>query len=90
VDASHRLVLVWQDHLENRTRPLPPPSSVVLLSDVFRVEIGYRGASGSAWQAQWSGSRLPRLIRLRVVFSAASHLHMPDIVLAPMRDRWRL
>ena len=87
VTDGHELQLLWLEHIRKRTRPPPPVGRVTLLRDVERLDIQYRGASG--WQADWAGSPLPKLIRIRVVFTEASGRHGPDIVAMPMREQWR-
>ena len=87
VTDGHELQLLWLEHIRNRTRPPPPPGRVTLLHDVERLDIQYRGASG--WQADWAGSPLPKLVRIRVVFTQASGRHGPDIVAMPMREQLR-
>jgi general secretion pathway protein J len=90
IDDANRLQLLWLPHIRNRTRPPPPPERSMLLGDVDHLELAYWNDSSAGWQTEWAAPPLPRLIRIRIVFSRASGRHGPDIVLAPMRDPWRL
>lgn len=88
VTDGHELQLLWLEHIRNRTRPPPPPPGrVALLRDVKRLDIQYLGAAG--WRTDWAGSPLPKLVRIRIVFTEASGRHGPDIVVMPMREQWR-
>jgi general secretion pathway protein J len=90
VDETHALVLLWQPHSPKSAGPPPPKGRAVLLNDVDQLDISYWQNPQAGWQQEWRGVVLPKLIRLRIVFTAASGRHAPDIVVAPMRDRWRL
>jgi prepilin-type N-terminal cleavage/methylation domain-containing protein len=90
VDAAHQLELLWLPHARRRGGPVPSPERVVLLRDVLQLDVSYWQNSQDGWQAEWRGTSPPKLIRLRLVFSPRSGQHAPDIVVAPMRDRWRL
>ncbi len=90
VDATHALILLWQPHSNRTAGPVPPQARAVLLNDVDQLDISYWQDSNAGWQPEWAGLGLPKLIRMRIVFAAASGRHAPDIVVAPMRDRWRL
>ena len=90
VDEAHRLQLFWLPRVRNRLGPPPPPSRVTLLNDVDHLELSYWQDSKEGWQQAWIGPSLPKLIRIRLIFVGASGRHAPDIVIMPMRDRWRL
>jgi general secretion pathway protein J len=90
VDATHRLQLLWLTHYRNRIRPAPVPDHAVLLQDVDHLDISYWKDARVGWLSEWTGPALPHLVRVRIVFTSASKQHAPDIVVAPMRDRWRL
>ena len=90
VNDQHRLELLWLTHYRNRIRPAPPPERATLMQDVDRVEIAYWQNAPAGWVSEWAGPALPKLVRIRIVFTGASKRHAPDIVAAPMRDRWRL
>jgi general secretion pathway protein J len=90
VDDGHELQLLWLPHYRNRILPAPLPGRVVLLRDVDHLEIAYWQEPKTGWQLEWAGSRLPKLIRIRIIFTRDSGRHGPDIVIMPMRDRWRL
>lgn len=89
VNDRHELQLLWLEHVRNRTRPAPPPGRATLLHDVERLDILYWGDDATGWQPEWAGSPLPKLVRIRVVFTHGSGRHGPDIVVMPMRDRWQ-
>lgn len=90
VDEAHQLELLWVPHGRGRVSPAPPPGRVVLLRDVLQLEMSYWQDPQNGWQPEWRGPSPPKLIRLHLVFSPGSKQHAPDIVVAPMRDRWRL
>jgi hypothetical protein len=54
------------------------------------VEMAYWHDAQAGWQVEWGGVVLPKLIRIRMVFTRDSRRHGYDIVIMPMRDRWRL
>jgi general secretion pathway protein J len=89
VDDAHQLELLWVPH-DRRANSSRSPQRTVLLRDVLRLEMGYWQNPQDGWQSEWRGTTLPKLIRVRLVFPPASNQHAPDIVIAPMRDRWRL
>jgi general secretion pathway protein J len=89
VDNAHRLQLLWLLHYRNRIRATPPEHAI-LLHEVDHLEIAYWKDARVGWQSEWSGPALPRLIRVRIAFSSTRGRRSPDIVVAPMRDRWRL
>ena len=90
VDRANRLQLLWLVHYTNRIQPTPLPEHAMLLQDVDHLEISYWKDFRTGWVSEWSGPALPRLVRIRIVFTRASRQHLPDVVAAPMRDRWRL
>ncbi len=85
LDTAHRLVLRWTPHLHAaRLGPAPTPQTSELLGGVDHVELSYWGQTGT-WQNQWTQTGLPRLIRIRLIFSKNEPRRWPDIVAAPMR-----
>jgi general secretion pathway protein J len=90
VDSGHRLQMLWLLHFRNRIRPAPPPERAVLLQGVDHLDIAYWKDARTGWLSEWVGPTLPRLIRIRVTPISTGGPHIPDIVVAPMRDRWRL
>jgi general secretion pathway protein J len=90
VDDAHCLFLLWVPHYRNRIRPPPPPERALLLRDVDHLDIAYWKDARTGWLSEWNGPALPKLVRIRIAFTAASRQRTPDIVVAPMRDRWRL
>lgn len=89
VDNRRRLALLWQPHYRNRIGSSPPPENVTLLDDVDHLELAYWQDAATGWQVDWAGRDLPKLVRIRVVFTPASRRFAPDIVIRTMRDRWR-
>jgi general secretion pathway protein J len=89
VDESHQLQLLLLPHDRNRLAAPPRPEHVALLGDVDHLEISYWQQPKEGWQTAWPGPTLPNLIRVRLVFLETSGRHAPDIVIKPMRDRWR-
>jgi general secretion pathway protein J len=89
VDENHRLELLWLPHYRNRIGPLPRPDRVVLRQDVDHLEIAYWHAPKTGWQSEWVERALPKLIRIRVVPIRDVGHQSADIVIAPMRERWR-
>jgi general secretion pathway protein J len=89
VTESHDMQLLWLPHYRNRIAPPPPPDRVVLRHDVDHLEIAYWQAAKTGWQQEWVERALPKLIRIRVVPARGAGLPGADIVIAPMRDRWR-
>jgi general secretion pathway protein J len=90
VDEGNRLELLWLPNYRYRIGPTPPPGRVTLLHDVDHIEMAYWHDPQAGWQSEWGGVVLPKLIRIRVVFTRGSGRHGYDIVIMPMRDRWRL
>ncbi len=89
VDNEHRLLLLWLAHFRNRIRPPPAPEQAVLLQGVDHLSITYWKDAHDGWVPTWVGQKLPRLIRIRIGFTSSSGRRAPDIVVSPMRDRWR-
>ncbi len=92
VDGNHQMELLWLPHYRNRTGPLPQPDRAVLRQDVDHLEIAYWRTPQTGWQPDWVERTLPKLIRIKIVSTrSGSHPADPgaDIVIAPMRDRWR-
>ncbi len=87
---EHELRLLWLAHYRNRIQPAPLPERVVLLRDVDHLDIAYWKELGAGWQPEWVGSTLPKLIRIHVAYTGDGGRHGSDIVIMPMRDRWRL
>jgi general secretion pathway protein J len=90
VDERNELQLLWLPNFRNRLGPAPAPGRVTLLRDVDHLEISYWHDPRAGWQSEWGGITLPKLIRIRMVFTRDSGRHGYDIVIMPMRDRWRL
>jgi general secretion pathway protein J len=88
VDAKHQALLFWRPHYSRPLVPSAAPSSLPLLRDVDRFEFSYWDPA-AGWQPEWAGARLPKLIRIRVVFTKQSGRVAPAIIAHPARDRWR-
>jgi hypothetical protein len=57
---------------------------------VERLDFAYWQDGQQGWQAEWRGVALPKLIRVRIELPAGHAKQVPDIVVAPMRNRWQL
>jgi general secretion pathway protein J len=90
VDEKNQLQLLWLPNYRYRIGPTPPPGRITLMRDVDHLEISYWHDPKAGWQSEWGGVTLPKLIRIRMVFTRDSGQHGYDIVIMPMRDRWRL
>lgn len=90
VDDRNQLQLLWLPNYRYRLGPAPVPEHVTLMSDVDHLEISYWRDARTGWQSEWAAVILPKLIRIRMVFTRASGRQGYDIVIMPMRDRWRL
>jgi prepilin-type N-terminal cleavage/methylation domain-containing protein len=90
VDERKQLQLLWLPNYRYRIGPVPPPGRVTLLNDVDHLELAYWRDSRAGWQPEWAAVVLPKLIRIRMVFTPESGRTGYDIVIMPMRDRWRL
>lgn len=90
VDGAKQLSLVWRPRLGRPIRDAPGAQSVPLMANVDRLELRYWGTDvgpNAGWKSSWTGDTLPRLVRIRIVRTVGGRL-VPDIVCAPMRDRW--
>ena len=90
VDAAHHLVLRAAAHPGAvALRPSSPVIEEHLLDDIDHLELSYWQPQDArrpgAWRRDWAASELPALIRVRIVFLAATGQHWPDIVEAPRR-----
>ena len=65
----------------------PDQNKEAIKKDIERLDLGYWVAP--SWTGRWHGPTLPGLIRMRLGATAASGRRLPDIVVAPMRTRWR-
>ena len=90
VDDRNQLQLLWLPNYRYRIGPAPVPEHVTLMSDVDHLEMSYWRDPRTGWQTEWAAVILPKLIRIRMVFTRASGRQGYDIVIMPMRDRWRL
>ena len=67
----------------------------VLLDGVAEIDFAYYGrhdpdAEQASWHGEWRRAEgLPRLIRIRLVFTEAGKRHWPDLVVATMVDEKR-
>jgi general secretion pathway protein J len=89
VSENHDMQLLWVPHYRNRIGQPPPPERVVLRHDVDHLELAYWRGATPGWQPEWAERALPKLIRIRIVPTRAGGRLGPDIVIAPMRERWR-
>jgi general secretion pathway protein J len=90
VDRSRRLVLRWVPHLHaRRLGPPPAPQETELLRGVERLDLAYwSAADGGVWLPVWNRTEAPDLVRIRFVFPRGDRRHWPDIIAAPMRERF--
>ncbi len=88
VTPDHRLVLRWTPHL-HATRLAAPPAAAeaTLLPGVAGLRLGYCCDAGGQFLSAWTGTTLPALIRIQLVFPPGSHLAWPPIAIAPVRMR---
>ena len=92
VDKARQLLLLWQPRYRNPVGTPRPPRQTLLLTDVDHLELAYwQNVTGPSarWQPAWNDEALPKLVRVRIVFTRDGDRHMPDVIGAPMRDRWR-
>jgi len=94
VDAAHRLRLRYVTYYRHPIGPPPAPGGTVLLEGVDHIELAYfrpgAGRLGGAWLPVWTEPVLPRLIRIRIVFTDPARRQWPDIVAGPRREAWHL
>jgi general secretion pathway protein J len=92
VDAEHRLYLVWLPWYRNWIVPKPPAARIDLLANVDHIEFAYWDPSlhlpPGGWVNAWVGTSVPKLLRIRLVFSKDAGLRWPDIIVATARDPW--
>jgi general secretion pathway protein J len=92
VDQAHRLYLAWLPWYRNWIVPKPLPSRIDLLANVDHVEFAYWDPSlhlpPGGWVTAWVGTTVPKLLRIRLVFTKDAGLRWPDIVVATARDPW--
>jgi hypothetical protein len=89
VNENHQMQLLWLPHYRNRIGQTPPPDRVLLRQDVDHLEIAYWRTPKAGWVTEWTERTLPKLIRIRIIPTRNGGYAEPDIVIAPMRDRWR-
>lgn len=92
VDRAHRLQLRYATQYRHPIGPPPVPGEALLLDGVDHIDIAYfrpgAGPLGGAWLPAWTEPVLPRLIRIRIVFTERARRPWPDIVAGPMREAW--
>jgi general secretion pathway protein J len=90
VDKAHRLFLLWLPWYRHWIRAIPPPQRIELLANVDHVEFSYWDPSlhlpPGDWVSAWVGTSVPRLLRVRLVFTKGTGLRWPDIIVATARD----
>ena len=80
-----RLLLRWTPHRHAELYGgVPEVQETVLLDGVERLELAY-WATG-AWVSTWNADKLPALVRIRMVFPAATGRHWPPLVVEPVRE----
>jgi general secretion pathway protein J len=92
VDPQHRLYLAWLPWYRNWLIAKPPPARIDLLANVDHVEFAYWDPSlhlpPGGWVTAWVGTTVPKLLRIRLVFTQGAGLRWPDIIVATARDPW--
>ena len=92
VDSEHRLYLAWLPWYRNWMIAKPPPARIDLLANVDHVEFAYWDPSlhlpPGGWVTAWAGTTVPKLLRIRLVFTKDAGLRWPDIIVATARDPW--
>jgi general secretion pathway protein J len=92
VDSEHRLYLAWLPWYRNWMIAKPPPARIDLLANVDHVEFAYWDPSlhlpPGGWVTAWVGTTVPKLLRIRLVFTKDAGLRWPDIIVATARDPW--
>jgi hypothetical protein len=88
VDRAHRLLLLWTPHLHAvRAGPQPGVTATEILRGVAKLDFAYWPAKlGGGWTEVWRGPDLPRLVRVRILFTDPRQASWPDIVVAPMLE----
>lgn len=92
VDARHRLVLRWREHLhETRFSAPPAEEEAELLSGVRRIEFSYwrpadRQGNAAGWRKQWTDPVPPPLVKIHLDFVEGDPRHWPDIMASCDRD----
>jgi general secretion pathway protein J len=92
VDPEHRLYLAWLPWYRNWIVPKPPAARINLLANVDHIEFAYWDPSlhlpAGGWVTAWVGTTVPKLLRIRLVFTKDAGLRWPDIIVATARDAW--
>lgn len=92
VDPTHRLYVAWLPWYRNWIVAKPPPARIDLLANVDHVEFAYWDPSlhlpPGGWVTGWAGTTVPKLLRIRLVFTKDTGLRWPDIIVATARDPW--
>jgi general secretion pathway protein J len=92
VDPAHRLYLAWLPWYRNWIVPKPPPARIDLLANVDHIEFAYWDPSlhlaPGGWVTAWVGTSVPKLLRIRLVFTKDAGLRWPDIIVATARGPW--
>lgn len=82
-DADRRLVLSWHEAEGEKEASMV----TTLLSDVAQVTFAYLGRTDGRndvlWQDRWLEKRLPRLIRVQIIFNENVRSSWPSLVVAP-------
>ena len=78
------LLLRWAPHRHVRQSAPPPARTEVLIDGVAGIDLDYW--RGDGWLPDWTGEKLPALVRLRIRFDPRSGRHWPPMVVAPRRE----
>ena len=92
VDPAHKLYVAWLPWYRNWIVAKPPPARIDLLANVDHIEFAYWDPSlhlpPGGWVTAWVGTTVPKLLRIRLVFTKYAGLRWPDIIVATARDPW--
>ncbi len=80
-----RLLLRWTPHRHAEHYGAEPEAQeTVMLDGVERLELAYW--SSGAWIPAWNADTLPALVRIRLVFPAATGRRWPPLLIEPVRE----
>lgn len=91
VDSTHHLYLAWLPWYRNWIVAKPPANRIELLANVDHVEFAYWDPSlqlpPDGWVTAWIGDPVPKLLRVRLIFTKGTGERWPDIIVAIARQR---
>ena len=91
VDSTHHLYLAWLPWYRNWIVAKPPANRIELLANVDHVEFAYWDPAlklpPGGWVTAWIGDQVPKLLRIRLIFTKGTSERWPDIIVATARQR---